>query len=350
MAEVDATPAGDEGALDPSVAAWLEQNPQFDMSEGFSPDILEAARNFEGLPPTRRIDSVSDELVGGVPVRVYLNAGPPTGLVVYFHGGGFMVGSINIMDGIARELTHATGAVVVSVGYRLAPEYPYPAAFEDCLAVTRWALASCTARFGVQPSSVVVAGESAGGNLATVVALRLRDENAPTVAGQVLIYPCTDGRDASHPSREQFGRHDWIWDAYGAGRDLSRDPYAVPMSAPSLSGLPPALVLLAGCDALRDEGRAYARRLRADAVEVDEYCYAGHPHGFVNYGMPAAADVYQRVARWFGALVAPGERGDAAAGQDRLTDEEDRRPERLTPERRAYPRSNLVGGAGSATP
>lgn len=288
----------DEGVLDPSVARWLEEHPQIDLTQGFPPELLDAARNYQGPPPTRLISHVNDDVVGQVPIRIYRNDGALTAVVVYFHGGAFTVGSINIMDEVARAITDATGAVVISVDYRLAPEHPYPAGFEDCLTVTSWALAASDDKYGIPASGVILAGESAGGNLATAVALRLRDDGAANVAGQVLIYPSTDGRNASYPSRDQFGRHDWVWESYGGGRDLSHEPYAVPMSAPSLRGLPPALVLLAGCDALRDEGRAYARRMQAEGVEVEEFCYAGQPHGFVNFGLPAANDVYKRTGEW----------------------------------------------------
>jgi len=207
------------------------------------------------------------------------------------------------MDNVARELAHASGAVVVSVEYRLAPEHPYPAGLDDCERVTRWALEHA-ASFGLPAESVVLAGESAGGNLATAVALRRRDAGAASVAGQVLIYPCTDGPAASYPSREQFGNATWVWDDYGGGHDLSADPYAVPMAATTLAGLPPALVVLAGCDLLRDEGRAYAGRLRADGVPVDEICYPGQPHGFVNHGYPAAAGAWEVIGDWVRSLLA----------------------------------------------
>ena len=158
---------------------------------------------------------------------------------------------------------------MVSVGYRLAPENPYPAGLDDCERVTRWAVANA-ARFGVSPESVVVAGESAGGNLATAVALRLRDAGDVTLAGQVLIYPQLSGR-TTFPSAVEFdglviglelGKN--FWAAYSGGRDLDHDPYAVPLSVASLQGLPPAIVVLGGCDMLRDEDRAYAARLRDD--------------------------------------------------------------------------------------
>jgi acetyl esterase len=288
----------DEGVLDPWVAAWLEQNPEPPfLYEGFRPDIRELARSPIGALPTRDIDQVVDEDVEGVPIRIYRNDTPPTGVVVYFHGGAFVVGSIGIMDNVAREITHASGALVVSVEYRLAPEHPYPAGLDDCEKVTRWAVANAS-RFELSRASVALAGESAGGNLAAVIALRLRDAGDAPVAGQVLVSPCTDGPDASYASRDQFGRSDWVWEAYGGGRDLANDPYVFPLRATSLDGLPPALVVLAGCDHLRDEGRAYAVRLRQAGVDVDEVCFAGQPHGFVNYGLPAAASAHEHIGRW----------------------------------------------------
>ena len=176
--EDDMATTEEEGVLDPWVAEWLETHPEPDwVTEGFPPEIRELARGPVGAPPTREIDHVSDETVDGVPIRIYRNEGVPTGLVVYIHGGAFTVGSIGIMDNVARELAHATGAVVVSVEYRLAPENPYPAGLDDSERVTRWALDNA-GRFDVSPASVVLAGESAGGNLATAVALRLRDAGA----------------------------------------------------------------------------------------------------------------------------------------------------------------------------
>ena len=231
--------------------------------------------------------------------------GAPTGLVVYFHGGGHVLGSIGLMDNVARELAHGSGAVVVSVGYRLAPEDPYPAGLDDCELVTRWAFANAE-RFGVSSRAVAVAGESAGGNLAAAVALRLRDadDGDATLAGQVLVYPVLAG-SVTYPSAVEF---DGLVisrevgakyrEAYSGGRDLDDDPYAFPLSATHLGGLPPALVVLAGCDMLRDEGRAYAIRLREEGVDVDEVCYAGQPHGFVNFDFPAAAVAFERIGTW----------------------------------------------------
>ncbi|MGO9029643.1 MAG: alpha/beta hydrolase [Acidimicrobiales bacterium] len=297
-------PTSDEGVLDPWVAEWMAANPE--RATPFAdlvPELLELARGDYGPQLTQKIDHVDDDHVGDVPIRIYRNDGGPTGLVVYFHGGGHVIGSIGIMDGVAREIAHASGAVVVSVGYRLAPEDPYPAALDDCTAVTSWTLAEC-GRFGLPPSAVAVAGESAGGTMAAAVALRLRDAGGAAPVGQVLIYPAVAGSKIL-PSREEFSglvisleAGEAYWTAYSGGRDLDDDPYAAPLHAPSLAGLPPALVILGGCDMLRDEGRAYADRLTADGVDAEEVCYPGQPHGFLNFGFPAAALAFERTGVW----------------------------------------------------
>ncbi|WP_051683791.1 alpha/beta hydrolase [Blastococcus sp. URHD0036] len=297
----------DDGVLDPWVADWLQANPQ-----GFAlRDVLPYARQpMAPVPVTREVGRVTDEVAAGVPVRVYEPREEPTGLLVYAHGGAHCVGSVALMDGLARELTHATGAVVVSVDYRLAPEDPFPAGLDDSEAVTRWALAN-TARFGLPPDRVAVCGESAGGTLAAGVTLRLRDDPGVRLAGQVLIYPAVDDGTTPLPSRQEFaaltmpeGEMDWIWSAYTGGRDLRGDPFAAPLHAESLAGLPPALVVLGGCDFLRDEGRLYAERLRADGVEVEDVLYPGQIHGFLNHGFPAAADAHARIGTWVRALFA----------------------------------------------
>lgn len=302
--------ASDEGVIDPWVAAWLAANPGYSRPmEVLDPEFLALARGPVGLPSAVEIAEVDDEVVDGVPVRIYRDDESPTGVVVYMHGGGFVMGSVGIMDNVARQLARRTGAVVVSVEYRLAPEHPFPAGLDDCEAVTRWAVANA-ARFAVAPGAVVVAGESAGGNLAAAVALRLRQAGDVTLAGQVLVYPAVAGSE-EYPSRAAFdglvisvkaGR--MYWDAYGGGRNLDDEPEAAPLHAPTLVGLPPALVILGGCDMLRDEGRAYAARLRADGVPVEEVCYPGQPHGFVNFEFPAAADAFARIGAWVRSVVA----------------------------------------------
>jgi acetyl esterase len=286
------------------VADWLEANPERATPlEELVPEILELARGSYDLGFTREIAHVEDAAVDGIPIRIYRPDHPPTGLVVYFHGGGFVIGSISLMDNVARELAHGSGAVVVSVGYRLAPENPYPAGLDDCETVTRWAWTH-REQLGAASAPLAVAGESAGGNLAAALSLRLRDAGDDFLAAQVLIYPATAGTEV-FPSRREFdglvislAGGEMYWDAYSAGRDLEGDPYAVPLSAPTLRGLPPAIVVLGGCDMLRDEGRAFAARLGQDGVDVDEVCYPGQPHGFVNFGFPAADAAFARIGDW----------------------------------------------------
>jgi acetyl esterase len=173
----------------------------------------------------------------------------------------------------------------------------------------------------------VVAGESAGGNLTAAVTLRLRGDVDARLAGQVLIYPGVDGNSWTHASREEFAGlvltrkgMDAFWECYTAGRDLARDPFVAPLQAPSLADLPPAIVVLGGCDLLRDEGRRYAARLRDDGVAVEELCFPGQPHGFVNFGVPAAADAFERIGAWLGArFEANRDSGDTRQTADRTT-------------------------------
>ncbi len=300
----------DEGVLDPWVVEWMAANPERATPlVDFPPELLELARGPVGFPPRRDIATITDDDVDGVPIRIYQGEEAPTGLVVYFHGGGHVIGSIGLMDNVARELAHGAGAVVVSVGYRLAPEDPYPAGLDDCERVTRWALANAD-RFGVSAAAVAVAGESAGGNLAAAVALRLRDAGDASLAGQALVYPKVSGT-TTFPSEVEFdglvislAAGAGYWAAYSGGRDLDDDPYAVPLSAADLRGLPPALVMLGGCDMLRDEGRAYAARLREAGVDVDEVCYGGQPHGFVNFDFPIATVAFDHIGRWLRATLA----------------------------------------------
>jgi acetyl esterase len=299
----------DEGTLDPWVENWLQANP---MEMDLSDEFLAAARGSFEIPVACAIAEVRDDVVAGVGVRIYEHATAASGLIVYLHGGGWCLGSVSLMDNVARELAHATGAAVISVDYRLAPEHPFPAGLDDCEAVTRWALANVSA-FGVAPTAVLVAGESAGGNLAAAVALRLRDaKDVPGLSGQILVYPVLDAHGSAHPSRELFyglvvsdKESDWFWTSYTGGRPLAEIPLAAPLRAERLSGLPPALLVLGGCDFLRDEGRAYAERLRQEGVHAVDICFPGQPHGFVNFDFPAAASAWDAVGRWARDRLAP---------------------------------------------
>jgi acetyl esterase len=233
---------------------------------------------------------------GSLPLRIYTPLGEgPFPLMVFFHGSGFVVCSLDTHDGMCRNLCAGSGCVVVSVDYRLAPEAKFPAAPDDCLAATRWAVANA-AGIGADPGRVVVAGDSAGGNLAAVTALRLRDEGGPKLAGQLLIYPVTDYYDPGAPSMLEnangYGLTRagmiWFWDHYLADASHAANPYACPLRADDLSGLPPALVVTAEYDPLREEGEYYAARLRAAGVPTEMKRWDGMNHGF--FFVPGVVD------------------------------------------------------------
>jgi acetyl esterase len=209
--------------------------------------------------------------------------------LVFFHGGGWTIGSIASHDRVCRALASKAGVVVVSVDYRLAPEHPFPAAVEDALAATRAVLGDARA-FGIDPDRVAVGGDSAGGNLSAVVAQWLRGD-ARRPAFQLLVYPGTD-MTRSLPSHQLFreglflsrSATDWYLAQYLPDRSVERDPRASPLFAADLSRLPPALVMTAGFDPLKDEGRAYAEKMRAAGVAVEHVCSDGSMHGFLNLG------------------------------------------------------------------
>jgi acetyl esterase len=238
--------------------------------------------------------AVHDRLVGGGEgdrrARVYVPETPhnrPLPCLVWFHGGGFVIGSIESHDGVCRLLAKEAGAVVVSVDYRLAPEHPFPAAVQDAVAATRWVIDNASS-LGVDPRAVAVGGDSAGGNLAAVTAQALR-AGPHRPAFQLLVYPATDFTRGL-PSHAHFNKGlvltkesmDWFTDSYLPSKDDLRDPRASCLFADDLAGLPPAFVLTAGFDPLRDEGRAYAERMRAAGVVVDHHCSEASVHGFIN--------------------------------------------------------------------
>lgn len=224
-----------------------------------------------------------------VAARFYLpegaGANPP--LTLFFHGGGWVVGTLETHDATARALARASGSAVLSVDYRLAPEHPYPAPLDDCYDTLCWA-ASEAQRLGVDPSRLAVAGDSAGGNLAAACAIRARDCGGPPLCYQLLIYPVTD-RDYSRPSyRENGGGEyflsvammDWFWNHYLGTTPAENAPLALVQGFEDLSGLPPASVFAAEFDPLRDEGMAYADRLARAGVPVEAEVAPGMIHGF----------------------------------------------------------------------
>jgi acetyl esterase len=238
-------------------------------------------------------DVLADGPAGPIPLRVYRPAGvaaAPLPALVYFHGGGWVIGDLETHDVLCRQLTAEAGVTVVAVDYRLAPEHAFPAAVDDAWAATRWSVAHAE-RLGIDPGRVAVGGDSAGGNLAAVVALLARDAGGPALAFQVLIYPVTDAgtetgsyRDCAEGYLLTRQGMRWFFDHYLTSPDDARDWRVSPLRATSHAGLPPALIVTAGFDPLRDEGEAYARALRDAGVRVDYVCYGGMIHGFVPMG------------------------------------------------------------------
>ena len=246
------------------------------------------------------VDRVDDRLIpgpeGDVPVRVYTPhaaVGQAHGVLVWFHGGGWVIGDLETADATCRALANRAGCVVVSVDYRLAPEHQAPAALDDCLAALVWTVENFEL-LGVDASKVAVGGDSAGGNLAALVCQRVRDEFGPDIDFQLLVYPVTD-LTLSHPSMDENADGyfltkvgmAWFVEHYVGDGD-PKDASVSPLHAANLSGLPPALVITAEYDPLRDEGEAYAARLREAGVPTQQVRYDGQIHGFV--GMATMLD------------------------------------------------------------
>jgi acetyl esterase len=227
-----------------------------------------------------------------IPIRIFTPAGEgPFACLVYFHGGGWVVCDLDTHDGVCRAIARRAGAVVVAVDYRLSPEHRFPAAVDDCYAAIGW-VAHHAARLKVDPSAMAVGGDSAGGNLSAVMCLKSRDEGGPALALQVLVYPVTNLASFDTPSYREFAEGyyltraemEWFRGHYLARPEDAQSPYASPLLAPDLRGLPPALVITAECDTLRDEGEAYARRLAEAGVEVACTRYGGMIHPFFSLG------------------------------------------------------------------
>jgi acetyl esterase len=292
--------------LDPAMQHLIEQKlahtvaPQWDLPIG---EVRAAFRRLwtpelTGTPAEiERVASRSLELNGRrLPVRIYAPGGseswPP---VVYFHGGGYVKGGIEESDAFCRRLVATSGHAVLSVDYRLAPEHPFPAALDDALEATLWAFEHA-AELGARPGAVVVAGESAGGNLAAVVALLARGRRDVAISRQVLLQPVLDfslsfPSIAMSPAECLVPRDDlaWYYRTYRPAGD-PRDPRVSPLWEHDLSGLPPALVIAAEYDTLRDEAAAYAERLTSAGIETRYSCYPGMIHGFLQMaGLTAQA-------------------------------------------------------------
>ncbi|HHZ61439.1 MAG TPA: alpha/beta hydrolase [Dehalococcoidia bacterium] len=305
--------------LDSATVKFLEQ-----MAEGdgkplhlMAPDEARAfgSAMAELAGPAPEMDHVTEVTVdrtdGEVRLRVLVPIENPRGVVVYYHGWGWVIGSIDESDTIARKLAERTSCAVVLVDYRLAPEHPYPTAVDDSYAALEW-VGENLAEIADAEAPLIVAGDSAGGNLAAVMAIRARDRGGPAIALQALIYPVTDS-DFSRPSyaspenKLMLTREGmiWFWDHYVPESSRRKEPDASPLHADDLSGLPPAVILTAEFDVLRDEGEAYAERLTEANVPTDLKRYAGQMHGFFSLLMLPGSELgFQQVVKAVKACIA----------------------------------------------
>jgi acetyl esterase len=281
--------------LDEQVEEFLKQmnsaknKPYSQMSvEQARRQMVVATTLLGSAPNMHQTEEISIDVDGGkIALRIYHPADvQDLPVLVYFHGGGWVLGGIDTHDGYCRALAAGAAIKVVSVDYRLAPECKFPLAAEDCYAATQWVVENA-ASFGGDPQRIAVGGDSAGGNLATVVALMARDRGGPELAFQLLNYPITNF-DLETPSynenAEGFGLTKdtmaWFWDHYLSSPEDAVNPYASPMKAESLAGMPPALVVTAEYDPLRDEGEAYAQRLNKEGGATELVRFEGVIHGF----------------------------------------------------------------------
>jgi acetyl esterase len=316
--------------LDPQVRKVLD-----DLEALGSPDLYEItpgeARELAnaafprfagpGAPDVTATDLTIPGASGPLPVRVYTPAGgdAPRPVVVFFHGGGWVIGNIDTHDGTCRDLASDSGAIIVSVDYRLAPEEPFPAAVDDCFAALEWASAHAS-ELGGDPELLAVAGDSAGGNLAAVTAILARDRSGPPLRFQLLVYPGVGVSEDQASVRDHAEGYfltardmEWFSTHYiGADGDRT-DPRYDPIYA-DLTGVAPAHVITCEFDPLRDGGAAYAARLRECGVAVTERCYEGHIHGA--FGMQAVVAASRDVIRDAGAALREGLRQDLAVGAD----------------------------------
>src|SRR5205085_4334382 len=291
------TPAATQHAMpvDPQIQALLDRGTGVPATPTLPVDVARA--QYEArialMAPAADIASVRERTIdaagGPLRIRIYTPHGTgPFPLLVFFHGSGFVLCSLDTHDGMCRNLCAGSSCVVTSVDYRLAPEHKFPAGIEDCLYATRWAAAHA-AELGADARRVAVAGDSAGGNMAAVIAIRLRDEGGPALCGQLLLYPVTDYHTPGTPSYEENAEGygltrdtmKWFWNHYLSDPSEGTHPHASPLRARNLSRLPPALVVTAEYDPLRDEGELYAEKLRAAGVPIALTRYDGVNHGFM---------------------------------------------------------------------
>ncbi|KIZ40263.1 MULTISPECIES: alpha/beta hydrolase [Rhodopseudomonas] len=310
--------------LDPDAAAVFKAfqeagRPAYeDLTAQEARDFYLAARLISNPEPAELASVQSTSIpgpAGEIPARIYTpktlrQSDGVAPALVFFHGGGWVIGDLETHDVVCRALADDGQLIVISVDYRLAPEHKFPAAIDDAMAATAW-IADHAAQLGIDATRISVGGDSAGGNLAAVVAIAARDNGGPSLAGQVLIYPATDFA-MTHPSHSEpetsvLLTHSvirWFRDHYLTGAADIHDWRASPARVDNLAGLPPAIVLTAGADPLRDEGDAYAGRLADAGVAVTHRHFPGQFHGFFTMGklLPQAGVAVREIGAWLRAL------------------------------------------------
>ena len=300
--------------LHPQAAEMLASAAESDRPNAHLLPVEEARRNFdadfEAAGPGESVESVEDVRItvdgGEVPSRVYRPAPGELPVVAYFHGGGWLLGSIESHDAVCRGLANASGAVVVSVGYRRGPEHRFPTAVEDCRAAVGW-IVGHAGELGVDAGRLAVAGDSAGGNLATAVTIAARSDGGPPIAFQLLAYPVTTmdldkGFDSAYEGFFLFRDElQWHQDNYLRSPDDRDHPLVAPLDAADLKGLPPAMVITAQCDPLHAQGELYAAALAEAGVEVEHTHRDGMVHGF--FQLPGVFEDGQATIRRSGAAL-----------------------------------------------
>lgn len=297
--------------VDPQIQALLDRGTGVPATHTLP--VAEARLQYEAriavMAPPAPVAKIAERSIDGpggpLKLRIYTPVGSgPFPLMMFFHGSGFVLCSLDTHDGLCRNLAAGIGCVVASVDYRLAPEHKFPDGPDDCLAATRWAAAHA-AELGADPARIMLAGDSAGGNMAAVTALRVRDEGGPELCGQMLLYPVTDYHTPGTPSYAENANGygltrdtmKWFWGHYLTNPAEAESPHASPLRAPDVSGLPPAYVMSAEYDPLRDEAELYGERLRAAGVPTEITRCSGMNHGFLFWvGLVAGADAAMAAA------------------------------------------------------
>jgi acetyl esterase len=307
--------------VDPQIQALLDMGTGVPATNTLS--VAEARAQYEAriplMAPAATIGSVDQRTVAGpggdLALRIYWPQGAgPFPLLVFFHGSGFVLCSLDTHDGICRNLCAGGQCVVVSVDYRLAPEHRFPAGLDDCVFATRW-VADHANELNGDPGRIAIGGDSAGGNMAAAAALQLRDEGGPPLRGQLLIYPVTDYHTPGTPSYQQNAEGygltrdtmRWFWDHYLNDPSEAASPLASPLRARDLQGLPPALVVIAEYDPLRDEGELYAARLRGAGTPAITSRWDGMNHGFFFWvgRVDKAGEAMAESCRWIRQIFQP---------------------------------------------